>query len=122
MTVIPRRAPEPVGRAVAAVGHLELEILAEVAQVPPHRRRAQPGQVGDLPDGQEVVAGAQHAEHRIVVVSREIGRRTSRLRDVGGDVGVLVTRLAYGLPIGGDLDYADEVTLAKAIEGRRTLG
>lgn len=32
-----------------------------------------------------------------------------------------VTRLAYGLPIGGDLDYADEVTLAKAIEGRRTL-
>ena len=36
--------------------------------------------------------------------------------------GVSVTRLAYGLPIGGDLDYADEVTLAKAIEGRRTLG
>jgi recombination protein RecR len=36
--------------------------------------------------------------------------------------GVNVTRLAYGLPIGGDLDYADEVTLTKAIEGRRTLG
>jgi len=36
-------------------------------------------------------------------------------------LGVMVTRLAYGLPIGGDLDYADEVTLAKAIEGRRTL-
>ena len=35
--------------------------------------------------------------------------------------GVTVTRLAYGLPIGGDLDYADEVTLAKALEGRRTL-
>ncbi len=38
-----------------------------------------------------------------------------------GPLGVLVTQLAYGLPIGGDLDYADEVTLAKAIEGRRTL-
>ncbi len=36
-------------------------------------------------------------------------------------LGVSVTRLAYGLPIGGDLDYADEVTLAKAIEGRRVL-
>lgn len=36
-------------------------------------------------------------------------------------LGVLVTRLAYGLPIGGDLDYADEITLAKALEGRRTL-
>ena len=36
-------------------------------------------------------------------------------------LGPIVTRLAYGLPIGGDLDYADEVTLAKALEGRRTL-
>ncbi|HLJ83166.1 MAG TPA: recombination mediator RecR [Candidatus Eremiobacteraceae bacterium] len=35
--------------------------------------------------------------------------------------GVRVTRLAYGLPIGGDLDYADEVTLARALEGRRAL-
>ena len=35
--------------------------------------------------------------------------------------GVNVTRLAYGLPIGGDLDYADENTLARAIEGRRLL-
>ena len=34
--------------------------------------------------------------------------------------GVVVT-LAYGLPIGGDLDYADEITLAKALEGRRRL-
>jgi recombination protein RecR len=36
-------------------------------------------------------------------------------------LGVSVTRLAYGLPIGGDLDYADEITLAKAVEGRTTL-
>lgn len=36
-------------------------------------------------------------------------------------LGVTVTRLAYGLPIGGDLDYADEITLAKAVEGRTTL-
>lgn len=36
-------------------------------------------------------------------------------------LGVAVTRLAYGLPIGGDLDYADEVTLARAVEGRRPL-
>jgi recombination protein RecR len=36
-------------------------------------------------------------------------------------LGVNVTRLAYGLPIGGDLDYADEITLTRALEGRRTL-
>jgi recombination protein RecR len=36
-------------------------------------------------------------------------------------LGLTVTRLAYGLPIGGELDYADELTIAKAIEGRTTL-
>ena len=36
-------------------------------------------------------------------------------------LGPAVTRLAYGLPIGGDLDYADEITLAKALEGRTAL-
>ncbi len=37
------------------------------------------------------------------------------------DVGVKVTRLASGLPVGGDLEYADEVTLGRAFEGRRLL-
>ena len=32
-----------------------------------------------------------------------------------------VTRLASGLPVGGDLEYADEVTLGRAFEGRRLL-
>ena len=32
-----------------------------------------------------------------------------------------VTRIAHGLPVGGDLEYADEVTLTKALEGRREL-
>ncbi len=36
--------------------------------------------------------------------------------------GLLVTRIAHGIPIGGDLEYADEVTIAKALEGRRQLG
>ncbi len=36
-------------------------------------------------------------------------------------VGVAVSRLASGLPVGGDLEYADEVTLGRALEGRRTL-
>ena len=34
-------------------------------------------------------------------------------------LGVKVTRLAYGVPMGSDLEYADEVTLFRAIEGRR---
>ncbi|QQE81095.1 recombination mediator RecR [Alicyclobacillus sp. SO9] len=34
---------------------------------------------------------------------------------------IRISRLAHGLPVGGDLEYADEVTLAKALEGRRNL-
>ena len=34
-------------------------------------------------------------------------------------LGILVTRPARGLPVGGDLEYADEVTLSRAIEGRQ---
>ena len=36
-------------------------------------------------------------------------------------LGIRVTRLALGLPVGGDLEYADEVTMTKALEGRREL-
>jgi recombination protein RecR len=37
-------------------------------------------------------------------------------------LGVRVTRIAHGLPVGGDLEYADEVTLGRALDGRRELG
>ncbi|MCC3281563.1 MULTISPECIES: recombination mediator RecR [Arthrobacter] len=36
-------------------------------------------------------------------------------------LGITVTRLASGLPVGGDLEYADEITLGRAFEGRRSL-
>jgi recombination protein RecR len=36
-------------------------------------------------------------------------------------LGIKVSRLASGLPVGGDLEYADEVTLGRAFEGRRTV-
>lgn len=36
-------------------------------------------------------------------------------------LGVRVTRLAYGVPVGGDLEYADEVTLFRALQGRRDV-
>lgn len=35
--------------------------------------------------------------------------------------GIKITRIAYGIPVGGELEYADQVTLAKAIEGRREI-
>lgn len=38
-----------------------------------------------------------------------------------GPLGVRVTRLAYGVPVGADLEYADEVTLLRALDGRRDI-
>ena len=43
---------------------------------------------------------------------------TKRLKPMG----VKVSRIAYGIPVGMDIEYADEVTLLKSIEGRRDLG
>jgi recombination protein RecR len=45
----------------------------------------------------------------------------SRLRGDNGRPGAIVTRLASGLPVGGDLEYADEVTLGRALAGRREI-
>ena len=36
-------------------------------------------------------------------------------------LGAKVTRIAHGVPVGGDLEYADEVTLSKALEGRKEI-
>jgi recombination protein RecR len=43
------------------------------------------------------------------------------IRELLKPFNVKVTRIAYGLPIGGDIEFADEVTLSKAIEGRREV-
>lgn len=36
-------------------------------------------------------------------------------------LGIKITRIAHGIPVGGDLEYADEVTMARALEGRREI-
>jgi recombination protein RecR len=36
-------------------------------------------------------------------------------------LGLRITRIASGLPVGGDLEYADELTLGRALEGRREM-
>ncbi len=43
------------------------------------------------------------------------------LKKVLAPAGVKVTRIARGLPVGGDIEYADEVTISRALEGRREL-
>lgn len=75
----------------------------------------------------ELVARASSSEVEEVIVATNpdiegeatavyIGRALE-----GAGAGVRVTRPAHGLPVGGDLEYADELTLARAMSGRRAL-
>jgi len=62
-------------------------------------------------------------EATAMYIAKEISNlksQISRLRQgYGGQAELKITRLAHGLPIGGDVEYADEVTLQRALEGRR---
>jgi len=49
-----------------------------------------------------------------------IDEQVSKAQKDGRLKGIKITRIARGLPVGGDLEYADELTLARALEGRRT--
>lgn len=50
------------------------------------------------------------------------GEMTAKyINEIISPLNIKITRIAYGLPIGSDIEFADEVTLAKAIEGRRGL-
>jgi recombination protein RecR len=68
------------------------------------------------------VRGAAVTEVIVATNPRVEGEATAiYLARVLKPLGVRVTRIAHGLPVGGDLEYADEVTLARALEGRRDL-
>ena len=73
----------------------------------------------------ELVARLSDAEISEVILATDPNLEgeataTSLTRLISG-LGVTVTRLASGLPVGGDLEYADEITLGRAFEGRRKV-
>jgi recombination protein RecR len=74
---------------------------------------------------EELVRRAQDATVREVILATnpnvEGDTTAGYLERRLAPLGVHVTRLARGLPVGGDLEYADEVTLARAIENRRPV-
>ncbi len=73
----------------------------------------------------ELVARAQLEEVEEVILATNPnleGEATAMyIARLLGPVGVRVTRLARGLPVGSDLEYADEITLTRALEGRREM-
>jgi recombination protein RecR len=85
---------------MGGVGHEDLHIDALLARVD----QTHPAEV--ILATSRTVEGDATAEYLRVLLS---GR------------GIDVTRIALGLPVGGDLDYADQVTVARALRGRRTM-
>ena len=68
-------------------------------------------------------AADEKTQEVILALSPSIEGETTSLyiKKLLSTFGVKVTRIAFGLPIGADLEYADEITLIKAIEGRREI-
>jgi len=65
-----------------------------------------------------------HVEEIILATNASVEGESTALyiqQQIGPDRTVKVTRLARGLPIGVDLEYADQITLSRALEGRQTL-
>lgn len=73
---------------------------------------------------QAIDGGSTGVEEVILAINPSVeGEATSLyLGRLLKPAGLRVTRIAFGLPMGGDLEYADEMTLVKALEGRREVG
>ena len=56
----------------------------------------------------------------VVFASHNIGK-IKEIKELLEPLGIKVTRIANGVPVGGDLEYIDEVTLSRALEGRREI-
>jgi recombination protein RecR len=73
----------------------------------------------------ELIARAKATQPREIILatnpSLEGENTAAYIQQALAPTGILLTRLARGLPVGGDLEYTDEVTLARAMEGRRNM-
>ncbi len=89
-------------------------VIAPMDGIGPHELR--------LPELMERIRTDQVQELIIATNPNTEGEATALfIADMVRDLGVKTTRIASGLPVGGDLEYADEVTLGRALEGRREL-
>ncbi|MDX1529943.1 MAG: recombination mediator RecR [Rhodothermales bacterium] len=97
------------------IGPDDLKIRELVARVAP-RNGAEPPEGGVA----EAAADYQPVEEVILAMNPNVEGDTTAyyISQLLQPLGVRVTRIARGLPIGGDLEYADEATLSRALEGR----
>jgi recombination protein RecR len=101
-------------RSFDGVYHVLLGALSPIDGITPDRLK-----IGELVD--RVKAGGVQ-EVIIATNPNTKGEVTAKyINEVLKPLGVKVSRIAYGLPIGSDIEFADEVTLTKSLEGRREV-
>ena len=116
-------ADDATGDAAGGNGAVE-EAAAAVYDEPESAENASPeagtGENGGGTSLDELPAGREDVQEIILAVNPNVEGDTTAyyLQQMLEPMGVSVTRIARGLPIGGDLEYADEATLARALEGR----
>ena len=94
--------------------HVLLGALSPIDGVTPERLK-----IGEL---MERVRGGEVKEVILATNPNTKGEITAQyIKEILAPFQVKVTRIAYGLPMGSDIEFADEVTLGKALEGRREL-
>ncbi len=98
------------------------ELVARVAQPAPAPTVAEPaeGYDGDAPDATPAEAERVPVQEVILAMNPNVEGDTTAyyVGQMLTPFGVTVSRIARGLPIGGDLEFADEATLSRALEGR----
>ncbi|NOY65114.1 MAG: recombination protein RecR [Nitrospirae bacterium] len=94
--------------------HVLLGALSPIDGVTPDRLKIQ--------ELKERVAQGGIEEVIIATNPNTKGEMTAQyIKELLSPFGIRISRIAYGLPMGGDIEYADEVTLSKALEGRRII-
>ncbi len=94
--------------------HVLLGALSPIDGVTPDRLKIQ--------ELKERIAQGGIEEVIIATNPNTKGEMTAQyIKELLSPYGVRISRIAYGLPMGGDIEYADEVTLSKALEGRRII-
>lgn len=101
-------------RAFRCLYHVLLGALSPIDGITPEKLKIR-----------ELVERVKNSEIKEVIVATNPntkGEITAQyIKEVLSPLGTRVTRIAYGLPMGSDIEFADEVTLGKALEGRREL-
>ncbi len=105
------------------VGPEDLRIQELMRRIDPAQDRAAPPQNGQTPASDEADHATGPPKEIIFALNPTVEGDTTvyYLSQLLKTSGIRLTRIARGLPIGGDLEYADEATLARALQGRDAL-